>query len=187
QGFDFEQGPMVRHQLFRLADDGHLLLWSTHYMVFDPESAELVLDELGAAYVARRAGDQPAPLPPPQPYADYARAQREWAEGDEARLLLDEWRDALAGWQATELPLDHRRPGQLDLASAIVTRPLPAGAAAAARDLAHRLGATRDAVGLAAYAALVHRYTRQTDLLLGVPGRATVAGGEPAPVGSYGT
>src|SRR5213076_2580623 len=43
QGFDFEQGPMVRHQLFRLADDEHLLLWSTHYMVFDPESAELVL------------------------------------------------------------------------------------------------------------------------------------------------
>ncbi|HEY7200341.1 MAG TPA: condensation domain-containing protein, partial [Candidatus Dormibacteraeota bacterium] len=118
EGFDLEQGPMVRLQLFRTADDEHLLLWSTHYMVFDPESAGLVLDALAAAYEARSSGAEPD-LPGAMSYGDYARWQRGWTGGEEAQGLLARWRETLAGWQATELPLDRRRPARLDLASAV--------------------------------------------------------------------
>ncbi|HEY7200226.1 MAG TPA: amino acid adenylation domain-containing protein, partial [Candidatus Dormibacteraeota bacterium] len=66
-------------------------------------------------------------------------------------------------------------------------RDLPAGSAARAADLAGTLGVRSESAGLAAYAVLVARYTRQSDLLLGMPLRAALPDGAPAPVGSYGT
>lgn len=187
RGFDLETGPMVRLRLVRLADAEHLLLWTTHYMVFDVESASLVLHELAAAYEARAAGRAPE-LPAPGPtYGEFAAWQRGWADGDEAQELLRGWRESLSGWEATELLTDHRRPPRLDLSGGTVRRELGDADRGRAEALAASLRVRPEALHLAVYAALLHRYTRQTDVVVGVPVRLGYPGAVAPAVGNYGS
>ncbi|GAB3886017.1 hypothetical protein GCM10029964_049620 [Kibdelosporangium lantanae] len=165
-GFDFATGPMVQLRLVRLGETEHVLLWVTHYLVFDPASAELVLDEL-----ADRFTTLPAPRKDEdRTFAHYAQRQRAWLAQPEAAAQADWWRRELAGWQVTELPAV--RPSTVDLTSAVVTQDLDPDLIRRLRAHAGDRGVSERAVALAAFASVLHRYNRETDLVLGVPTRA---------------
>ncbi|MFD7657528.1 amino acid adenylation domain-containing protein [Actinosynnema sp. NPDC059797] len=170
-GFDVTGDVMVRFRLLRLAADRHALVVTSHHLVLDPRSAGVLRDDLATAY-ARRAGAPgagPAGDAPPPQFGEFARWQREWAQGPEAERAAAFWQRALAGWEVTEPPVDFPRPRLLDLTSRTAERALPAGAATAVRDLAGRLGVPVDDVLLAAFFAVVSRHTSTRDLVIGVP------------------
>ncbi|MFT7840505.1 amino acid adenylation domain-containing protein [Saccharothrix sp. BKS2] len=170
-GFDVNGDVMVRFRLLRLAADRHVLVVTSHHLVLDPRSADVLLDDLAAAYV-RRAGDPgagPADDAPPPQFGEFARWQRGWAQGPEAERAAEFWRRALGGWETTEPPADLPRTRLLDLTSRTAERALPAGAVAAVRGLAHGLGVPADDVLLAALFAVVSRHTSTRDLVIGVP------------------
>ncbi|PRE81748.1 non-ribosomal peptide synthetase, partial [Burkholderia gladioli] len=96
QPFDLEQGPLVRAELFRLAEAEHVLLVTMHHIVSDGWSMGVLSRELGAlyrAFLARQA--DPLPVPVLQ-YADYAAWQRRWLEGPVMQEQAAYWRRALA-------------------------------------------------------------------------------------------
>ncbi|OYV81714.1 MAG: hypothetical protein B7Z73_17755 [Planctomycetia bacterium 21-64-5] len=57
--FDLERGPVMRATLFTRAPHDHILLLVIHHIVIDFWSLAIILNELGAAYLAERSG-QPA-------------------------------------------------------------------------------------------------------------------------------
>jgi amino acid adenylation domain-containing protein len=74
--FDLATGPLLRAQLFRLADEDHVLAVSMHHIVSDAWSTGVFSREVGAVYEAESTAG-PSPLPPlPIQYADYARWQQ---------------------------------------------------------------------------------------------------------------
>src|SRR5262249_32629963 len=128
----------------------------------------VLLDELGQLYAARRAG-RPAALPPPPPsYADFTLRQERELAGPEGESLWDYWRERLRGdLPVLDLPADRPRPRVQTTAGSVSRRALGAPLAGAVRERAQAAATTPFVVAYAAFAALLHRYTGEADVLLG--------------------
>jgi amino acid adenylation domain-containing protein/thioester reductase-like protein len=168
--FDLSTGPLVRTNLFRLDEREHVLLLMIHHIIADGWSYGVLLGELGPLYNAFTAG-QPSPLPElPVQYADYAVWQREWLQGDTLQSQLDYWKAQLAGAPPLlELPTDRPRPPAQTYRGAYQSAVLPKSLAQQLEALGRREGATLFMTLLAAFDALLHRYTDQGDIVVGSP------------------
>jgi amino acid adenylation domain-containing protein/non-ribosomal peptide synthase protein (TIGR01720 family) len=159
--------PPVRWTLFRLADDRHVLAQVQHPLGHEGWPPALFLRELGALYAAFVSGAEP-PAPPAAQFAGYAAAQRRWMHGPEAEAQLAFWKRRLEGIPPVlDLPTDRPRPAELSFSPGSFRAVLPSALAAAVRRLAAERGATPHAVLLAAFQALLHRYTGQDDFVVG--------------------
>ncbi len=165
--FDLARGPLLRVALLRLGDADFVFLLTMHHIVSDGWSIGVLLDELRELYAAYSAG-RPSPLPElPVQYADYAAWQREWLQG----AVLDEqiayWRDRLAGASTLALPTDRPRPLVPTHQGAYQPVSIPEVLTEQLRALSRREGATLFMTLLAAFNVLLHRYTGQSDLVVG--------------------
>src|SRR6185312_16882433 len=167
--FDLARGPVLRLALLRLAEREHLLLLSVHHIAFDGWSQGVLLAELAALYDAGAAGE-PSPLPElPIQYADFAAWQRRQAAGGALSGQLDYWRRRLADAPTVlELPADHPRPARQSFRGGDRAAAVPV-AAGVLQALARGRDATPFILALAAFAALLQRYTGRDDLLVGSP------------------
>ncbi|UFH49859.1 non-ribosomal peptide synthase/polyketide synthase [Pseudomonas sp. KNUC1026] len=168
--FDLETGPLLRVRLVRMGADEHVLTLTLHHIVSDGWSTPILVQELVRLYAGFAQG-QPAELPAlPIQYADYAQWQRTWMEKGERDRQLAYWTAQLGGEQPVlELPLDRPRPAVQSLRGASIEIEIPAGLSEGIKALAKREGATPFMVLLAAYQALLHRYSGQPDIRVGVP------------------
>jgi amino acid adenylation domain-containing protein len=168
--FDLAAGPLVRVRLYRLDADEHVLLLNLHHVVTDGWSNGVLLRELEALYGAFARG-LASPLPAPAlQYADYAEWQRERLRGAVYDRQLAYWTQALAGAPARlELPTDRPRPAAWRGAGAVERFRLPAEVAEAVEALARAEECTPFTVLLAVFQALLGRYARQDDVVVGTP------------------
>ncbi|MEM9055972.1 MAG: amino acid adenylation domain-containing protein, partial [Pseudomonadota bacterium] len=167
--FDLESGPLYRACLFQLPDGSSRLLLVVHHIVSDEWSTEIVLRELGAAYSARVAGTELALDAPAIGYGDFALWQKERIASLEERQL-GFWREQLAGTlPIIDLPEDHPRPPRPSFAGALRSITLSPALHGRLEALARERGATLFMTLLAAFQALLHRYTGQDDVLIGTP------------------
>jgi amino acid adenylation domain-containing protein len=167
--FDLGQGGLFRACLVRLADEEHALLLAMHHAVADGWSIGVLFRELTAAYTAAVSG-QAAELPElPIQYADYAVWQRAWLAGERLWRELSFWRSELDGMRPLDLPTDRPRPAVQTYRGAARPVAVAPGLAGAVTRLAREGGATPFMALAAAFAALLSRYSGQTDLTLGTP------------------
>ena len=163
-------GPVLRIRLLRLSSSRHVFLLMMHHIVSDGWSFEVFLRELGTLYSAFSQG-RPSPLPELSiQYLDFARWQRQWLQGEALAGLLSYWKAQLAGIPAAlDLPADHPRPMvqtfRGDLRNAEVAPELAAALGTLARE--HR--ASLFMTLLAAFQALLCRYSGQRDIVVGSP------------------
>ena len=170
QPFDLLRGPLLRVTLLRLAEDDHVLVLVQHHIVSDGWSMQLMVEELVQAYAANSQG-QDVQLPAlPIQYADYAVWQRGWMEAGEQARQLAYWREQLSGEQPVlELPFDQPRPAQPSHRGARLGIELHPELLGSLRALAQHAGVTLPMLLLASYQALLHRYSGQEDVRVGVP------------------
>ncbi|MBV9926801.1 MAG: amino acid adenylation domain-containing protein [Acidobacteria bacterium] len=168
--FDLASGPLLRTTLLRLSDEEHFLLFTFHHIVSDGWSLRVFAEELSALYEAFTRGE-PSPLEElPVQYADYAVWQRGRLEGGDLETQLDYWRRALAGAPSLlELPTDRPRPSEQSFRGASRRETFGGELTQALRELSGREGCTLFMTLLAGFAALLHRYTGQSDVVVGTP------------------
>ncbi len=168
--FDLAQGPLIRGQLLRLAEQEHVLLLTQHHIVSDGWSIGVLIDEVRTLYTAFSQG-LADPLPPlALQYADYAQWQRGWLRGERLERQLAFWRGHLGGAPALlELPLDRPRPAQQSYAGAALPLRLPAALADGLRQLARQEGATLFMTLLAGWSVLLSRLSGQGEVVTGTP------------------
>jgi amino acid adenylation domain-containing protein len=164
---DLGQGPLFRASVLRLAPDDHILLLVMHHIIADGWSANIIMAELSTLYPAARSGST-ADLPElrVQP-ADYAAWQRRWLTTEDFGQQLAFWRETLRDLPSLEVPTDRPRPGQPTGAGAQLTIRIPDELAATARELARQERTGFLSVLLAAFLVVLHRYTGQSDLVVG--------------------
>src|SRR5215831_6737559 len=166
--FDLERGPLWRARLLRLGPEDHRLSIALHHLLFDGFSLFRILaPELTAWHDAYAAGREPLLAEPRMSYADFARWQRERAESPEVRAQLEFWRRRLAGLPALDLPADHPRPPAQSFRGAVHRTSIPRPLCDALHGIAAAEGATFFMVLLAAFAAVLRRFTGQDDLAVG--------------------
>lgn len=168
--FDLARGPLLRVRLLKLDDEEHILLVTVHHIVSDGWSAGILGDELAKLYQAFSRG-QSSPLPElPIQYADFAMWQRDWLSGDVLEEQLGYWRKKLSGaLPVLELPADRLRPAIQSYRGATEALDLPEELSRKVQSLSNDEGATLFMTLLAAFMLLIHRYTGQTDVCIGIP------------------
>ncbi|MCF6524682.1 amino acid adenylation domain-containing protein, partial [Streptomyces sp. JJ36] len=168
--FDLTRGPLLRVTFLRFAPDEHVLLLTMHHIVGDLWSTSVAFAELIELYGAYTTGRAPDLPELPVQYADYAAWQRKRLDGDALRGELAYWKETLAGAPAVlELPTDRPRPPVQTTRGASRPFRLSREAGEALRELSRREGATPFMAMLAAFQVLLHRWSRQDDLVVGVP------------------
>ncbi|MEA2693435.1 MAG: hypothetical protein QOJ16_2822, partial [Acidobacteriota bacterium] len=168
--FDLARGPLFRALALRLEPAEHALLLTLHHIISDAWSMEVLIREVALLYRAFWEG-RPSPLPPPAlQFADFAVWQRQWLEGEVLDSQIAFWRARLAGAPPVlDLPLDFPRPAVHTWNGAREGRRLPAALGESLAELSRRGQATLFMSFLAAWDALLLRWTGQSDLSVGTP------------------
>ncbi|MFS2197920.1 amino acid adenylation domain-containing protein [Pseudomonas sp. Pseusp3] len=168
--FDLSTGPLLRVTLLKLAEQEHVLLLTLHHIVSDGWSMNVLIDEFIRCYDAFDAGTQPHLPPLPIQYSDYALWQRRWLEAGEQARQLAYWQAQLGDEHPVlELPLDHSRPAMPSYRGTRYEFAVEAQLAEQLRSTAQKHNITLFMLLLGAFNALLHRYTGQTDIRVGVP------------------
>ena len=167
---DLKNGPLVRTKLLRLGPADHVLLVTTHHIVFDGWSRRNLVSELAVLYDAFCAG-HPSPLPDlPLQYADYAVWQRNHLQGQNLDNLLNYWKQQLAGAPTTlDLPTDRPRPAAQSFRGAAKSFAFPRTLSDEVANASRRFGATPFMTLLAVFQVLLARYSGQNDIVIGAP------------------
>ncbi|WP_054886198.1 non-ribosomal peptide synthase/polyketide synthase [Pseudomonas sp. NBRC 111130] len=168
--FDLETGPLLRVALLEVGDADRVLVLTQHHIVSDGWSMQLMVDELISLYQAHCQGVA-AQLPAlPIQYVDYAGWQRQWLAAGERERQLNYWTQRLAGEQGPlELPFDRPRPARRSSQGSREILELPTALLQGIRQLAQAQGCTPFMVLLASFQLLLHRYSGQADIRVGVP------------------
>src|SRR5450755_813659 len=167
--FDLAQGPLVRTLLVHLNDTDHRLYTSLHHIIFDAVAMyQIFLPELHALYDAFADGF-PSPLSPlPIQYTDFAAWQQESLQNNAFASDLAYWKEQLAGAPPLlELPTNRPRPAMQSYRGSMQTFALPHDLTDALKAFSRREGVTLYMTLTAAFQTLLHRYTGQTDLVIG--------------------
>ncbi len=167
--FDLKSGPLLRALLISFSDEHHRLYMTLHHLIFDGVTAyQILMPELEELYDAF-AANRPSPLPEPElQYADFAYWQRHQPDPQVWSNDLAYWRKQLGGeLLACEWPNDRPRPVVETHRGAIERFVLPLELAQKIRAASQQAGVTLYVTLLAGLVALLHRYTSQTDLVVG--------------------
>ncbi|TDC25555.1 amino acid adenylation domain-containing protein [Streptomyces sp. 8K308] len=167
--FDLANGPLFRADLVQLAERRHTLLLTLHHLVSDGASIGLLIRELAAAY---QAADQGAELRLPDrdiTYDDFAAWQRGALDAGSLAPALRYWAEVLTDEpEPVNLPTDLPRPAVPTFRGGTHSFHIPRPLAEAVRRVAREYEVTVFAVLLAAYHALLRRYSGQRDIIVGV-------------------
>src|SRR5579864_4609900 len=168
--FDLEHGPLLRVHLFTCAVDDYVLLLTAHHIILDLWSLAHLMQELGVLYEATRLGNK-AELPPVSTdYFEFVRRQKEMLSSDRARELWSYWNEQLSGEiPVLDLLMDHPRPPVQTYRGSSHPFRLGPGLTEKLKNLGQTHGATLYMTLLAAFQALLHRYTGEEEILTGSP------------------
>ena len=168
--FDLEQGPLLRAGLYTVSEHEHVFSLAAHHIAVDFLSMEIILTELEALYFAAKAGVSPALPALSAQYADYVQWQTEMLDGQEGERLWTFWQKELAGdLPVLKLPTDRPRPLIPTNRGAIYQFKLDAELTRQLRALAKAEATTLYTLLLAGLNVLLHRYSRQDDILINSP------------------
>ncbi len=168
--FDLARGPLLRATLVRLRPDDHLLVLVMHHVIGDRWSMGVMADELTALYKAFLEG-QPSPLGDlGAQYADFAIWQRQWLQGELLEKQLSYWKRQLAGAPAVlDLPTDRPRPAVQTYRGSTEKLLFSQELTEKLRTFSQSQGSTLFMTLLAGFQALLSRYSRQDDIVVGSP------------------
>jgi amino acid adenylation domain-containing protein/non-ribosomal peptide synthase protein (TIGR01720 family) len=169
QPFNLARGPLMRVRLLRLGEQEYLALLTLHHIVCDEWSSGVLFREVAAFYQAFSTG---APVPLPElsiQYSDFCRWQRQWLKGDVLERQLQYWKVRLSGAPVLELPTDRPRPSVQRFRGASQPFILSGNLSDSLQALSRQEEATLFMTLLAAFQALIHRYTGQCDICAGTP------------------
>jgi len=167
--FDLGRGPLIRARLLRLHEREHVLVVVVHHIVCDGWSFGVMMRELSALYRAHVRGVRPSLPSLRMQYADFVRAQRASLKGKVLDEELGYWRRSLAGVPLLQLPTDRSRPPVQGFSGGLEAIELSEPLTDALKTFSRRCRVSMLVTMLAAFDALLARYSGQDDIVVGIP------------------
>jgi amino acid adenylation domain-containing protein len=175
QPFDLNRGPLTRIQLFIRGRQKPILLLTVHHIVFDGASAVTVLTTLLDCYRRLSEGKTARLSQQVHGYHEFVAWEEAMLASAEGAAHARYWRRQLDG----ELPAFELVPGGSRLPSAgfegqTLVDELPEDLGRLVHQLSKAQGLPPSVIFLALFQLLLHRYSDQDDIIVGMPvlGRA---------------
>lgn len=167
QTFDLKRGPLLRMRMLKFSEDHYWLVMVMHHIVIDRWSLDLINQEVSRQYLALKNGHNAPVEPLPFQYSDYARWQQSQSIADKD---FEYWLDKLSGEPAAyALPTDLPRPATPSFRGAMLKMELSRALSDQVRELSKSCNTTIYVILLAAFKAILFRYSDQEDILVGSP------------------
>lgn len=168
--FDLSQDLLFRAKILKVKSGEHVLIRSFHHIVMDAWSQGLINRELEFIYDALHRGHNPQLAPLAVQYADFTLWQREWLNKTRIDRDLKYWTHQLAGVpEELMLPRDRDRHLQQTFSAKICLKHFNPEETARLKDTSQENRVTLYMTLLAAFAALLQRYSGQDDIVIGSP------------------
>lgn len=165
--FDLREVPLFRARVVKLAEEEHRLYLAIHHIIFDGVSLTRVfVPELAAIYDAFSRGEASSLAEPTLQYGDYAAWRERRLSSEQVERQMAYWRRTLSG-PAPRLELARARPPAPTYRGAVETFTLSAELTQALKAFSRGEGMTLYMTLLAAFKAMLFRYSGQEDLLIG--------------------
>jgi amino acid adenylation domain-containing protein len=168
--FDLENGPLFRAKLLHLPADEFVFIFSTHHIISDGWSSNIIMKEVPELYEACLNG-QPDPLEPLKiQYKDFAAWQNALLEGNKLNHYKDYWLNQFTPLPALlELPSDQIRPKVKTFSAKHYAMNVNKEVLAVLSDICNKNEATLFMALLSTVNILFYRLTGQTDITIGTP------------------
>lgn len=167
--FNLTTDSLLRVTLLHFDAAESVLLLTMHHIVADGWSLGVLIRELGYFYTAFVEERSPTLPPLPIQYADFARWQLNWLQGEVLEKQLSYWRQQLQDLPVLELPSDRPRPAVQTYRGATYPIHISPILFQALETFSQQSGATLFMTLLAAFQTLLYRYTGQKDIAIGSP------------------
>ena len=166
--FNLSEAPILRVQLVKLDEFDHVIILTTHHILFDRWSFSVFTKELAALYEASVA-DQPSSLPELTiQYVDYAVWQRQFLSGGILEQQLAYWRRQLQGApDVLEIPTDHPRTAPVNQWANLHHQSLSEELGQEVKKMARSENATLFMVLIAGFNVLLAQYSQREDIMVG--------------------
>lgn len=168
--FVLDRPPLIRTALAKLSDDEHEFGLTMHHIVSDGVAYTIFFRELGELYAAFDGG-QASPLEPlPIQFKDYAQWEHDSVTESVIQEKLKFWVKYLGDdLRPLALPVDRAPSGPAERRGAFLRFRFSDALFGAMQSYCKREKVTSNWVLLAAYFALMHRYSGQEDFAIGTP------------------
>ena len=165
--FNLHQGPLVRSACFVKSDREILLLLTAHHLVLDGWSANQLLEEIAEVYSkGSRALSGLAPL---LPFSSYALRENQRLQAGEFDENERYWVAKFEGRSPKlDLPTDRARPATKSFQGATLEGALSKDVYEGLKKLSAKNGCSLYVTLLSSFQLLMHRLTRQDEVVVGI-------------------
>ena len=163
QPFDLKKAPLLRAEIIELSPDNHLVLFDAHHIIIDAFSMEILKKELFSYY----EGKELDPLT--IQYKDYAIWQNTYFKSKVANDKKSYWIDQYSGEiPVINLPTDFPRAINQSAEAGTFSLCINEKLTAEIKKMSSNQGISTFMILLATYNIVLHKYTGQDDIIIGV-------------------
>ncbi|MGE5499852.1 MAG: amino acid adenylation domain-containing protein, partial [Syntrophothermus sp.] len=168
--FDITKAPLFRTVLIKTGCNKYVVIFTIHHIISDDWSNRILFEEIGLIYSAMLSGHT-LTLPELEiQYKDFACWQKGWLTGDVLNLHLDYWKEKLHNpAPLLTLPFDHPRPSVQSYNGDYITFDFSDSQSGALNKLCRKYDVTPFMVLLSVFNILLHKYSTQSDIIIGTP------------------
>jgi amino acid adenylation domain-containing protein len=167
--FKLEEGRLVRAQLVRTAPEDHQLIFTSHHIVCDGWSTNVLLDEMAKLYNVLDGGVA-CELQAALSFAAYAKSQQEFFASEEGgeneRYWVEQFREPVV---PLDLPTDYIRPAMKEFKGATYRKKIDGETLERIKKFGAKQKCTLFVTLLAGLQALLARLSGQDDIVVGIP------------------
>jgi amino acid adenylation domain-containing protein len=165
--FNLETGPLLKAALIRQGSEGSVMAFVMHHIISDGESMKVLMREMQTAYQALSNGLEPVLPVLPIQFKDYAAWQRDETQKGEH---LEYWTAQFAGdIPVLQLPARKTRPVIKTYNGATLKSQFDGPTSTAFQQLLEGQSSTLFMGLLATVNVLLHRYSGDSDIVIGSP------------------
>ncbi|TQV86011.1 non-ribosomal peptide synthetase [Aliikangiella coralliicola] len=183
QSFDLNHGPLTRIELFALKDsrsknngkqkapnDCYIILITIHHIIFDGASAEVLLRSLFTFYQQLCQGDKVFLQEGLAGYQSYVSWEESLINSNEGISHGEYWQQQLSGeLPSFELFSETSKTQTTTFEGKTLIQELPAEIAQWVHQISQSQSVQPSAIFLAVFQLLLHKYTSQEDIIIGMP------------------
>ncbi len=168
RAFDLEQGPLLRAALLQVEEDEYVFYFNMHHIISDGWSMEVLSKDVLAYYEAYQAGKQPQVKQLRIQYKDYSAWQLGQLNQESFKAHQAYWLDKLSGeLPLLDLPATKQRPRIKTNRGHGLSTYIDSDTTGKLRKYSQKNGGSLFMGLLAAWNALMYRYTAQTNIITG--------------------